>query len=55
MKITKSKETVNDDIRLKMKRWVVRVKKQESVHIYFYGSAKRKVKANTEKVMKNEH
>ena len=28
MKITKSKKTVNDDIRLKMKRWVALVKKK---------------------------
>ena len=29
MKITKSKKTVNDDIRLKMERWVARVKKKK--------------------------
>ena len=45
----------NDDIILKMKNWVARVKKkQESAHIQFYGSGKGNL-TNKEKVMKNEH
>ena len=54
-KITKRKEMENDDIILKMKNWVARVKKkQESAHIQFYGSGKGNL-TNKEKVMKNEH